>query len=108
MEFKRARAIEKVKRIKKFHGHLRAYLVVNIGLLFLRFSGLGFVVNGIENTSEGFLSWIDWNIVAIPLLWGVGLFIHAARTFDWIPIFGEKWEERKIKEFMDKDKKGNL
>jgi len=103
-DFKRARAVEKVQKIKKFHNHLRAYLVVNIGILFLRFTGLGFVINGIENTSDNFLKWIDWNVFGTPIIWGFFLLFHAARTFEWIPFLGSKWEERKIREFMEKDK----
>ncbi|KPM33109.1 Histidine kinase [Croceitalea dokdonensis DOKDO 023] len=107
-EQRRARAIKKVKRIKKFHNHLRTYLVVNIGILFLRFTGLGFVGNAIDNTStHKLISWIDWNVVAIPLFWGIGLLMHAAKTYGWLPFFGDKWEERKIKEFMEKDRLDN-
>lgn len=108
LEAKRARAIEKVNKIKKFHNHLRAYLVVNIGILFLRFTGLGFVINGIENTSDSnFLRWIDWNVFGLPVVWGIFLVFHAARTFNWIPFLDDKWEERKIKEFMEQDDKKN-
>ena len=30
---------------------------------------------------------------------------HAAKTFRWNPFFSRDWEERKIKEFMEEDKK---
>ncbi len=35
--------------------------------------------------------------------WGIGIVIHALTTFP-VGIFGKEWEERKIKEYMEKDK----
>jgi hypothetical protein len=29
---------------------------------------------------------------------------HATETFGWNPFFGRQWEERKIKEIMEKDR----
>lgn len=103
-DLKRARAIKKVQKIKKFHNHLRAYLVVNIGIMFLRYTGLGFVVSGIENADEGFLKWVDWNVFGIPIVWGCFLLFHAARAYEWLPFLDSKWEERKIRQFMEDDK----
>lgn len=35
--------------------------------------------------------------------WGIGIVIHGLTTFPF-GIFGKEWEERKIKEYMEKDK----
>ena len=35
--------------------------------------------------------------------WGIGILFHAIGTFNLNPFFGKGWEERKIKEYMDKD-----
>ena len=43
-------------------------------------------------------------MVLYPLAgWGIGIVIHALTTFP-VGIFGKEWEERKIKEYMEKDK----
>jgi len=50
-------------------------------------------------TSPGAL-WFYW-----PLLgWGIGIAIHGLSVFVFGQFFGSEWEERKIKEIMDKDK----
>jgi hypothetical protein len=36
--------------------------------------------------------------------WGIGLVAHGLRAYGYNPLFGKNWEERKIKEFMDKDR----
>ncbi|AXI38831.1 DNA topoisomerase IV subunit A [Bacillaceae bacterium ZC4] len=35
--------------------------------------------------------------------WGIGLLVHGASTFAF-GIFGEEWEEKKIKKYMEKDR----
>ena len=43
--------------------------------------------------------WFYW-----PLLgWGIGLLAHAASVFMYENPWGKDWEDRKIKELMDKD-----
>ncbi|AST01282.1 hypothetical protein BT10792_02380 [Bacillus thuringiensis] len=43
-------------------------------------------------------------MVLYPLAgWGIGIVIHGLTTFP-VGIFGKEWEERKIKEYMEKDK----
>ena len=82
-------AKKRVEEIKGFYGNLIAYVVVNTGLM---------VVNLL--TSPNYL-WFFW-----PLLgWGIGVFFHAMKVFNFIPFFGKDWEEKKIKEFMEKEEK---
>lgn len=82
-------AKKRVEEIKGFYGNLVAYIAVNIGLM---------VVNLL--TSPNYL-WFFW-----PLLgWGIGVFFHAMKVFNFIPFFGKEWEEKKIKEFMEKEEK---
>jgi hypothetical protein len=35
--------------------------------------------------------------------WGIGVFIHAVKTFRWFPFLGKDWEERKLKEYMEEE-----
>ena len=60
---------------------------------------------------EGLYQWLDWNIIGTPILWGIGLGIHAFYVFGlqskrWSqlkPRFIVEWEERQIKKYMDQD-----
>lgn len=82
-------AKKRVEEIKGFYGNLIAYVVVNIGLV---------VVNLL--TSPAYL-WFFW-----PMLgWGIGVVFHGLKVFNYMPFFGKEWEEKKIKEFMDKEDK---
>ena len=81
------KARKRVEEIKGFYGNLIAYIVVNIGLM---------VINLL--TSPGYL-WFFW-----PMLgWGIGVLFHGMKVFNYMPFFGKDWEEKKIKEFMDKE-----
>ena len=81
------KARKRVEEIKGFYGNLIAYVVVNIGLVVLNLL-----------TSPGYL-WFFW-----PMLgWGIGVLFHGMKVFDFMPFFGKDWEEKKIKEFMDKE-----
>ena len=81
-------ARKKVNDIKGFYGNLIAYIVFNLFFLILNLL-----------TSPSHL-WFYW-----PLLgWGVGVLFHGMKVFGYSPFFGKDWEERKIKEFMEKEK----
>ena len=78
-------ARKRVNEIKEFYQHLLVYVLVNAFL---------FAVNKL--TSPGH-NWFIW-----PLLgWGLGLVLHALSVFG--ALWGRSWEERKIKELMDRD-----
>ena len=80
-------AKKRVEEIKGFYGNLIAYIVVNIGLM---------VINLL--TSPEYL-WFFW-----PMLgWGIGVLFHGMKVFNYMPFFGKEWEDKKIKEFMDKE-----
>ena len=82
------RAKERVEKIKSFYSHLFVYIIVNLVL---------FIINML--TAPDAL-WFYW-----PLLgWGIGLLIHAFSVFGTKRILKD-WEERKIIELMEKDKK---
>ncbi|WP_395045922.1 2TM domain-containing protein [Flavobacterium sp.] len=78
------RAKERVGKIKGFYGNLISYCTVIPILIIINL-----------NTSSGF-QWF-W----FPMLgWGMGVTFHAIETFG----YGKNWEERKIQEFLNKDK----
>ena len=97
---KLARAKKRVKELKKFYRHLRVYLVVNLILFFFKFRALRFFeAKGMQD--EGFLNWFDWNLLATPVLWGIGLLVHAFYVFVAKPTFIKDWEQRQIEKYMN-------
>jgi len=82
------RARRRVRQIRAFYLHATVFGVIN-ALLHL--------IN-LVTTSGTY--WAFW-----PLLgWGIGLLAHALATYRWTPFFCREWEERKIKELLDKDR----
>lgn len=81
------RARKRVRELRDFYQHLIIYVIVNSFLFLLNF----------------FTSTEHWWFIYPLLGWGIGLVAHALSVFSG-GIFGAEWEERKIKEYMDKDK----
>ena len=55
-----------------------------------------FILNMMTSPDE---LWFYW-----PLLgWGIGVLFHGMKVFNYSPFFNKDWEERKIKEYMDKE-----
>jgi hypothetical protein len=83
------RARKHVEALRGFYTHLTVFVCVNI-LLFL-----------INILSSPHTLWFFW-----PLLgWGIGLIAHAFSVFGfgrgrWL---GQDWEERKVREYVDRD-----
>lgn len=87
-------ARKRVKDIKSFYVHLVVYLAVNIFLILV---------------NSGITRFGNWNLEMsnfyTALFWGIGLAAHWASVFGPGFFLGKKWEERKIKELMEKDRK---
>ena len=83
------KAKERVEEIKKFYNNLISYLFF---IPFLAF--INYWTNGWS------YMWFWW----AALGWGIGLVFQGAKAYNWNPFFNSDWEERKIKEYMDKDK----
>ncbi|MCJ8152843.1 2TM domain-containing protein [Chryseobacterium sp. SSA4.19] len=86
-------AEKQVKRIKQFYIFVFIYIVVNIFILFLNFREL----------KPGETIW-QLKYFSLPLFWGIAVVIHAMRTFIQGFMLGSNWEDRKIREFMEKEK----
>ncbi|NAS11601.1 2TM domain-containing protein [Poritiphilus flavus] len=95
------RAKKKVDRIKGFYRHLGIYIVINLVLLGLKVYFFKIVPN--DNFSESFVYWLDWNIISTPIIWGVAIIIHGLVAFQHAFTFIDRWEDRKIRKFMDED-----
>lgn len=81
------KAKEKVEKIKGFYGNLISYCIVIPFLMYLNYQTTSF----------------PW--VIFPILgWGFGLAAHGMEAFGYNPLWGKRWEERKMREYMEDDK----
>jgi len=86
-------AERRVKKIKGFYIHAMVYFFVNIFI----------IASKAIDQDPGEVFW-EWDLLALPLFWGIGLTAHGLSVFLPAFILGKDWEEKKIKELMDKDK----
>lgn len=92
-EIKYQQALKRVKKIKGFYTHLMVYVVINIGLLIANYRN--------SDANENFWQWQTFNTV---FFWGIGLVAHAMSVFMPGMLMGKDWEEKKIRELMEKEK----
>ena len=95
------RAKKRVEAIKGFYSHLLVYILVN---LFIILAALGVWEALFQGYPADFKNWFSWNVFITPIFWGLGIIGHAVYVFGKPITFFKKWEERKIKEFMENDK----
>ncbi|MBL7472607.1 2TM domain-containing protein [Robertkochia sediminum] len=84
------RAQERVQELRKFYTGIVTYLFV-VGIL----AGLNYYTNEFRNP------WFLW----VAGFWGLGILFQAAKLFGFNLLFGKKWEERKIQEFMEEERR---
>ena len=83
--YRRARA--RVEQLRGLYIHAVIYLMINLGIIAINLL-----------TSPG-IFWFVW-----PLLgWGIGLAAHAVAVYGAGERWGREWEERKIRELMERD-----
>lgn len=84
-----AEARQRLEEEKSFYVHLATYVAV-ISLLW--------VLNYFNNPGHWWAIWPTFG-------WGIGLFFHAFGVFGKNAIFSKSWEERRMKELMDREKR---
>ncbi len=87
-ELKYLRAKERLDEVRKFYTKLVRSL-----LLIVFLAGVNYFLN------EWRYMWFLWAAFGI----GIGLVSNAIKVFGVNPFFGRDWEDRKIREFMEKD-----
>lgn len=87
-------AYKRVKKIKEFYVHVLVYTLVNIFL----------IVSSYYNDTWGIENFVRWEPFSTAFFWGIGLVAHGLSVFGRNLFLGSDWEEKKIKEMMDKDK----
>jgi hypothetical protein len=80
------KAKEKVEAIKGFYGNLLAYCLVIPMLVWL-------------NSRTTSFPWAIFPAIG----WGFGLVMHGMEAYGYNPLWGRRWEERKIRELMNRD-----
>lgn len=90
------RAKKRVKKISGFYSHLLVYIVVNLMLVVVNYQQLA--------PGESYFKWHNFTTL---FFWGIGLLAHGLSVFMPYMVLGKDWEERKIKELMEKDRKNN-
>jgi hypothetical protein len=75
-----------VKALRGFYGHALVYCAVVGGL---------FLLNALTSPGRW---WVQWTAFG----WGIGLLAHALSAFALGTAFGQAWEERKIREYLER------
>lgn len=84
------KAQKKVKDIKGFYIHFTIYCIVISALIYINL------------TYVPYFHWFWFSALG----WGIGLFSHWFRVFGFNFLgFGQKWEEKKIKQLMEEENK---
>lgn len=84
-------ARRKVKSIRGFYTHFSVYIIVNALLLTLKAFSL--------KPDEDYFTFGNFNMA---IFWGLGVGFHALGVFGTNIFMGSNWEDRKIKELMEK------
>ncbi|MFD2192670.1 2TM domain-containing protein [Oceanobacillus bengalensis] len=84
------KAKKKVENLKAFYIHLIVYVLVNTM----------FVVINVLTYKYAEHWWFFYPLMG----WGIGLISHGLSVSSF-GLFGANWEEKKIQEYMDKDKR---
>lgn len=92
------RAKKKVEKIKGFYVHLTVYVAVNTFIS-------GIIVYGLMREDGDTFGEVmkNFGVYSTWVFWGIGVFFHWLGVFGFNSLFGNNWEEKKIKELMDKD-----
>ena len=74
------------RNVRSWYMHAAIYVLVIGGLL---------VLNLLQNPGR---LWVGWSAFG----WGLGLVAHGLSVFAGPTFFGAEWEERKIREYLEK------
>ena len=81
-------ARKRVKVLRGFYVNLFFYVIVNIFLI---------ILNLLTSPDRLLFYWV-------LIGWGIGIVFQALSVFGKNAMFGSNWEEKKIKEYMNKNK----
>lgn len=84
-----------VEKLRSFYAHLFVYIAVNVMIIFYNCAHL--------KPGESYFQFKNFFTL---IFWGIGLVAHGATVFLSKSGYFQKWEEKKIRELMEKEKKG--
>lgn len=93
------RAKKRMELIKKFYKHLVIYILVNLAISVYK------VVDYVEGGYSFEEAFFQLDIFIVWIIWGVFVILQAIKTFKAGAILGADWEERKIQEIMNENKR---
>lgn len=97
------RAQKRVREIKGFYHHAGVFIIVMLFFLVLRTFGFRFYFVNFDAMDPAIGDWLDWNLIFFPGIWLVVLIVHAVQVF-WLKSERlRNWEQRKLKELLDKE-----
>lgn len=111
------KAQKRVNDMKKFYRHLRIYIIINGLLLLIKLNLFDWFKDDYEwMQNPEFSDWAILNIFGTPIIWGLGLLIHALYVFkfeskSWKelkPGFLAKWEKKQLNKFLWEEDKNEL
>ena len=91
IQYERAR--KRVKEIKGFYIHTLVFVLVNL-----------FLILSTSIKYDSFETFFQQNQFWGIGLWGIGLFAHGLSVFLPNFILGKNWEEKKIRELMERNR----
>jgi 2TM domain len=84
----------RVKRLAEFYRHLAYYVIVCVGLWVWNY----YMINAQPTRAIGW--WSFFPIVG----WGIGVVVHALTVFSPMGFFSLDWEEKKVRELLQRSK----
>ncbi|GAB1857732.1 hypothetical protein MHTCC0001_25690 [Flavobacteriaceae bacterium MHTCC 0001] len=81
------RAKARVKALKGFYLNVLLYCLVIPFIIFINYK------------TSWKVKWFWFSAIG----WGIGIAFHAYRVYAKKPIFGERWERRKIEQFIEEE-----
>lgn len=90
-------AYKKVKKIRGFYSHFKAYVIVN-AIIIISSITRNSVVGGLD-----FSGLSEWHTYSTAFFWGIGLAAHGLSVFGSTWFFSHDWEQKQIQKYMDKE-----
>ncbi|OSY87797.1 hypothetical protein WH52_10260 [Tenacibaculum holothuriorum] len=95
-EIKYLQAKKRVEALKGYYWHVAIYLIINT------LTSWKNILRGLENGESIIEIFYDYKVSFSWIVWGIILIIHTIRVFGFNNSFTKNWEDRKIKEYMNK------
>jgi hypothetical protein len=97
------KAQRRVQKLKRFYRHLNVYVVVNVIVVFFGLGGIDLLQTKTMDVDANFVPWLHWNVLSVPILWGIGLLIYGLCVFRPTLGFLEAWERRQLQKIMEEE-----